>query len=120
MISVTALSSPPTPVSALCEDWLMMWAALARLLACPALLQQGEVLERLLCDVVLHGLWTFLTPTVTAVTAGSGERTEWGFVLGNLNYSTFCIVAVACSVCPTPCCPAFQPLSSAPLKQLLT
>ena len=50
-----------------------MWAAVAQLLACPALLRQSEVLDRLLRDEVLHRLWAFLAPTIAEVAAGSGE-----------------------------------------------
>lgn len=66
--------TPPLSLrSVLCEDWLQMWAAVAQLLACPTLLREGEVLDRLLQDEVLHGLWAFLAPTITEVAAGRGE-----------------------------------------------
>lgn len=50
-----------------------MWAAVAQLLACPTLLREGQVLDRLLQGEVLHGLWAFLAPTITEVAAVRGE-----------------------------------------------
>ena len=63
----------PDPDSILREDWLQMWAAVAQLLACRALLRETAALDRLIQDEVLHGLWGFLAPTVTDITAGRGE-----------------------------------------------
>lgn len=70
--SVTAPLHPALD-SVLREDWLQMWAAVAQLLACPALLRENAVLDRLIRDEVLHRLWAFLAPTVTDVTAGRGK-----------------------------------------------